>query len=234
MMAVRYREHKMLQAFGLAFIAEFILLSLLGIGFIGLQRLNKVEMTSPAIIQLSNLQEEKKLLNAPIAQKKDVLPLPKLKSIVKPNPIKHKTVTHELAPEKHIVQSAAVAPMSSEVVSGEANGTQQAFVEQVKGTAGGSGKGDPLTEYAAKVKAAVQDAVEYPSAANNMRTKSRARVEFSLHDGIQQNPHIVVSSGLDVFDRAAIHAVNIAHYPLPPAVLSGQTKLFQVWVEFHR
>ena len=234
MISVRYREHKMLQAFGLAFIAEFILLSLLGIGFIGLQRLNKVEMTSPAIIQLSNLQEEKKLLNAPIAQKKDVLPLPKLKSIVKPNPIKHKTVTHELAPEKHIVQSAAVAPMSSEVVSGEANGTQQAFVEQVKGTAGGSGKGDPLTEYAAKVKAAVQDAVEYPSAANNMRTKSRARVEFSLHDGIQQNPHIVVSSGLDVFDRAAIHAVNIAHYPLPPAVLSGQTKLFQVWVEFHR
>jgi protein TonB len=218
----------------LAIVAECILLSMLGIGFVVLQRLKEAEMTTPAVIQLSSLPDEKKLLNAPIAQKKAVLPSPKLKSIVKPNPIKHKTVTHELAPEKHIVQSAAIAPMSSEVVSGEANGTQQAFVEQVKGTSGGSGKGDPLTEYSAKVKAAVQEVVEYPAAANNIRTKSRARVEFSLHDGMQQNPHIVVSSGLDVFDRAAIHAVNIAHYPLPPAVLSGQTKLFQVWVEFHR
>jgi protein TonB len=234
MISVMWREHKMLQAFGLAFVAECILLSLLGIGFIGLQRLKEVEMTSPAIIQLSGLQEEKKMLNAPIAQKKAVLPLPKLKSIVKPNPINHKAVTHELAPEKNIVQSAVVAPMSSEVVSREANGIHQAFVEQVKGTAGGSGKGDPLTDYAAKVKAAVQEAVEYPAAANNMRTKSRARVEFSLRDGMQQNPHIVVSSGLDVFNRAAIHAVEIARYPLPPTVLSGQVKLFQVWVEFHR
>ncbi|MEI8186980.1 MAG: energy transducer TonB [Chlorobiaceae bacterium] len=234
MISVRWHEHKMLQAFGLAFVAELIILFLLGIGFVGLQRLKDGGMTTPAVIQLSSLPEGKKPLNAPIAQKKLSIPLQKLRSMVKPHAIKHKIVAHESAPEKPMAQSAALAPMRSEAVSGNATGSQNGFVEQVAASGGGNGKADPLTEYAAKVKAAVQEAVEYPAAANNMRTKSRARVEFSLLDGLQKNPHIVVSSGLDVFDRAAIHAVNIAHYPLPPAFLSGQTKFFQVWVEFHR
>ena len=234
MISVMWREHKMLQAFGLAFVVELIILLLLGIGFVGLQRLKDSGMTPPAIIQLSSSPEEKKMLNAPITQKKVEQQLPKLRSMVKPSHTKYKPVMHELAPEKPMAQSAAPVPMRSEMVSGDATGAHNGFVEQVAAQGGGNGKVDPLTEYSAKVKAAVQEAVEYPSAANNMRTKSRARVEFSLRDGIQQNPHIVVSSGLDVFDRAAIHAVNIAHYPLPPAVLSGQTKLFQVWVEFHR
>jgi len=234
MSSVIWREHKMLQAFGLAFIVEFIILLLLGIGFAGLQRLKDGGMTTPAIIQLSSLPEVNKPLNASIAQKKATQPLPKLRSMVKPHAIKHKIVTHELAPEKPMGQSPASAPMRSEVVSGDVTGAQHGFVEQVAAQGGGSGKGDPLTEYAVRVKAAVQDAVEYPAAANNMRTKSRARVEFSLRDGMQQNPHIVISSGLSVFDQAAIHAVERAHYPLPPSVLSGQTKLFQVWVEFHR
>ena len=234
MISVRYREHKMLQAFGLAVAAEFIILLLLGFVFTGLQRLKEGEMTTPAIIQLSSSPEEKKLLNAPIAQKQAAQPLPKLRSPVKPSHTKYKPVTHDLAAEKPIAQSTAAAPLTSEVVSGDATGAQNGFVEHAATAGGGNGKADPLTEYAAKVKAAVQEAVEYPAAANNMRTKSRARVEFALRDGIRQNPHIVASSGLDVFDRAAIHAVNIAHYPLPPAVLSGQTKLFQVWVEFHR
>ena len=234
MISVRYRENRMLHALGLAFVAEFIILSLLGLGFAVLQRLKEAEMTTPAIIQLSSFPEVKKPFNAPLAPKKTTLPLPKLRSMVKPSPMKHKTVMQELAAEKPMVQSATVAPMRSEVVSGDATGTQHGFVEQVTAPAGGSGKGDPLPEYAAKVKNAVQEAVEYPAAANNMRTKSRARVEFSLRDGMQQNPHVVVSSGFEVFDRAALHAVNIAHYPLPPALLSGQTKLFQVWVEFHR
>ena len=234
MISVMWREHKMLQAFGLAFVVELIILLLLGIGFVGLQRLKDGGMTSPAIIQLSSSPEEKKMLNAPIAQKKLSMPLPKMRSLTKPNHTKYKPVTHELAPEKPIAQSAAPVPIRSEMVSGEATGTHNGFVEQVAATGGGNGKADPLTEYAAKVKAAVQEAVEYPAAANNMRTKSRARVEFSLQDGIEQNPHIIVSSGLSVFDSAAVHAVNIAHYPPPPAVLHGQTKLFQVWVEFHR
>jgi protein TonB len=234
MISVMWRENKMIQAFGLAFVAEFIILSLFGIGFIFLQRMKEIEMTTPAIIQLSSLPEVKKQLDAPIAHKKLPLPVPKLRSMVKANPMRHKTVTHDLAAEKLVGQSVVAAPMRSEMVSGDATGTQSGFVEQVTGAAGGSGKGDPLTEYAAKVKASVQEVVEYPAAANNMRIKSRARVEFSLRDGMQQNPHIIVSSGLSVFDRAAIHAVEIAHYPLPPAVFSGQTKLFQVWVEFHR
>ncbi|NMW22067.1 MAG: TonB family protein [Chlorobiaceae bacterium] len=234
MISVRYREHKMLQAFGLAFVAEFIILLLLCIGFVGFQRLKDSGMTTPAIIQLSSLPEVKKQLNAPVAQKKLPQPLQKLRSMVKPHTIKHNIVMHELAPEKPMSQSTAFAPMRSEVVSGSPAGTQNGFVEQVAATGGGSGKADPLTEYAAKVKAAVQEAIEYPAAANNMRTKSRARVEFSLRDGLQQNPHIIVSSGLSVFDHAAIRAVEIARYPLPPPLLSGQTKLFQVWVEFHR
>ena len=234
MISVMLREHKMLQAFGLAFVVEFIILLMLGMGFVGLQRLKESGMTNQAIIQLSSLPEEKKLLDAPIAPKKVAVPLPKLRSLVKPSHTKFKPVTHDLAAEKPIAQSAAAAPLRSEVVSGDPAGTQNGFVEHVAAQGGGNGKADPLSEYAAKVKAAVQEAVEYPTAANNMRTKSRARVEFSLRDGMHQNPHIVVSSGLSVFDSAAIHAVNIAHYPLPPAVLSGQTKLFQVWVEFHR
>ena len=234
MISVRYREYTMLQAFGLAFVVEFIILLLLGIGFTGLQRLNESKMTTPAIIQLSSSPDEKKLLNAPMAQKKVSQPMPKSRSLVKPSHTKYKPLTHDPAAEKPIAQNTAATPLTSEVVSGDVKGAQNGFFEHVAATGGGNGKADPLTEYAAKVKAAVQEAVEYPAAANNMRTKSRARVEFSLRDGVQQNPHIVVSSGLDVFDRAAIHAVNIAHYPLPPAFLNGQTKLFQIWVEFHR
>ncbi len=230
MLSVTYRANKMLQSLVLAFIAEIIILLLLWSGFAGLQKLNQKEMTASSIIQLNSSPEEKKPLDAQQTQKT----MQKPKNQVKQNPIIQKAVMHNPAPEKLAHQTAFTEPVHTQMLSGDPTGIQNGFAEQVTTQGGKNGKENPLTLYAAQVKAAVQAAVEYPEAANNLRVKSRARVEFSLRDGQQKNPHILISSGLGVFDRAAIRVVEMAHYPAPPPVLAGQEKLFQVWVEFHR
>ena len=220
----------MLQSLVLAIVAEIIILLLLWSGFAGLQQLNQKEMATSSIIQLNGSPEEKKPLDAQQTQKR----MSKPKSEVKQNPIIPKPVMHNSAPEKLAHQTAFTEPAHAQILSGDPTGVQNGFAEQMTTQGGKNGKENPLTLYAAQVKAAVQAAVEYPEAANNMRIKSRVRVEFSLRDGLQKNPHILISSGLGVFDRAAIRVVEIAHYPAPPQVLAGQEKLFQVWVEFHR
>ncbi|HUY02510.1 MAG TPA: energy transducer TonB [Rhodocyclaceae bacterium] len=97
-----------------------------------------------------------------------------------------------------------------------------------------SGKTDPSLEYAVKVRAAVQAAVYYPPAALAMHFVGRVRVQFHLQDGIPGVAQVLFSSGIGLFDRAALRTVHNAHYPAPPTGLRGADRVYQVWVEFKR
>ena len=232
MIFVMWRINKMVQAFVLAFVAEIFILSLLGFVFIGVQKLHQAEMTTPVIIQLNGAQEKKASVNGLPKEKKVSIPLPKPKNRSFVRSGKPQPVRREPLPHKQAGQIASAESMKTEAVSAEPTVAQGFSAEPLRNQ-GGGGKEDPLMAYAAKVKAAVQAAVEYPASANNMRINSRVRVEFSLRDGVQQHPHIIKSCGLSVFDRAAIHTVESAFYPAPPGALIGKTSLFQVWVEFN-
>ncbi len=96
-----------------------------------------------------------------------------------------------------------------------------------------SQKVDELTEYAARVRSAVQSALQYPEAAREMQFVGRTRVEFTLTDGHPGQARIVASSGVNMLDRAAVRAVSNADYPAPPTTLQSKTKVFQIWVEFN-
>ena len=90
----------------------------------------------------------------------------------------------------------------------------------------------PSAEYIAKVRAAVQGAFEYPMAAKAEDFKGRARVAFSLKDTRPTGARIVVSSGMNIVDRAALKAVESASYPPAPEALSHADQAFEVWVSF--
>jgi len=233
MIFVMWRINKMVQAFVLAFVAEIFILSLLGFVVIGVQKLNQAAMTAPVIIQINGAQEKRAPVTGLPKEKKASIPMPKPKSRSFVKSSRPQPVRHEPLPYKQTGQIVSSESVNTPAVSAEPTGAQVFSSEPLRSQRGG-GNEDPIMAYAAKVKAAVQAAVEYPASAANMRTKSRVRVEFSLRDGVQQNPHIVKSCGLGVFDRAAIHTVEIAFYPAPPGPLIGKTSLFQVWVEFNQ
>ena len=90
----------------------------------------------------------------------------------------------------------------------------------------------PSAEYIAKVRAAVQGAFEYPMAAKAQDFKGRARVAFSLSDTRPSSARIVVSSGMNIVDKAALKAVERASYPPAPEALSHTDQAFEVWVSF--
>jgi protein TonB len=91
-----------------------------------------------------------------------------------------------------------------------------------------------LADYTSKVRAAVQAALVYPRAAEELGYTGRVRVEFRLHNGHPSDARVIISSKVSMFDRAALQAVQSASYPTPPDFLLGQSRLFQVWVEFNR
>lgn len=85
-----------------------------------------------------------------------------------------------------------------------------------------------------KVRAAVQSAVDYPYAAQQAHITGKAQVAFHYRDATVSSPQIVISSGYDMLDSAALAAVSSAHYPLPPKELSGKDLDFAVWVRFYQ
>jgi len=89
---------------------------------------------------------------------------------------------------------------------------------------------DPAPAYNAKLAAAVQAAFEVPGPALALNFKGKARVEFSLHDGVASAIRIVQGSGLGAVDRSAIKAVQSAVFPAPPAALQGKDGTYQIWV----
>lgn len=87
-------------------------------------------------------------------------------------------------------------------------------------------------EFATKLRAAIQNAVVYPSAARLSRLAGKAKVEFLFRDGVSRNPHIVQSSGSGLLDQAAIAAVGNAVSPPVPDSLRGRELIYQVTVVF--
>jgi len=89
---------------------------------------------------------------------------------------------------------------------------------------------DPALAYNAKLAAAVQAAFVVPGPAAALGFKGRARVEFHLRDGIVSNAKIIQASGLGAVDRAALKAVEMASFPVPPPALVGKEGVYQIWV----
>ncbi len=87
-------------------------------------------------------------------------------------------------------------------------------------------------EFAARVKAAIQAAVVYPSAARAMGFVGRVRVEFHLRDGAASQARILQASGVGMIDRAALSAVTTATFPDAPDTLRGKDQVYQVTVQF--
>ena len=89
---------------------------------------------------------------------------------------------------------------------------------------------DPALAYNVKLAAAVQAAFVVPGPAAALGFKGRARVEFHLRDGVVSNAKIIQASGLGVVDRAALKAVEVASFPVPPTALVGKEGVYQIWV----
>lgn len=84
----------------------------------------------------------------------------------------------------------------------------------------------------ARLRAAIQAALVYPSAARDAGFQGHARVEFVFRDGVARNPRIIRSSGMGLTDRAALAAVENAIYPAVPPSLAGRETTYQVTVRF--
>jgi periplasmic protein TonB len=74
-----------------------------------------------------------------------------------------------------------------------------------------------------ELKAAIDRAKVYPRQAILAGATGTTTVSFDYHDGTVSNIHIDRSSGDRSLDRAAMDAVNNAHYPPPPPQFAGQT-----------
>jgi protein TonB len=87
-------------------------------------------------------------------------------------------------------------------------------------------------DLAARLRAAIQAALVYPSAARDAGFQGHTRVEFVFRDGVVRNPRIIRSSGMGLTDRAALAAVENAIYPAVPPSLAGRETTYQVTVRF--
>jgi protein TonB len=84
----------------------------------------------------------------------------------------------------------------------------------------------------ARIREAVQAAVQYPAAARLMSLRGRARVRLDYQDGAVDGVGLAQSAGNDLLDRAAIRAVQEARYPKPPSEIAGHLLRLVVWVDF--
>ena len=83
-----------------------------------------------------------------------------------------------------------------------------------------------------KLRMAVQAALLYPRAAKDAHVTGKTQVEFTFLDGHVSDPHVLISSGRSMLDRAAISAVQVAHFPLPDPEFLHKSVQFQIWVQF--
>ncbi len=93
---------------------------------------------------------------------------------------------------------------------------------------------DITSTFREEVTAAVQAAMQYPYAARMAHIEGKTQVAFDYLDGSASNPSIASSSGYDMLDKAAIQAVESAHYPPAPHSLSGKQLRILIWVRFYQ
>ena len=130
--------------------------------------------------------------------------------------------------------TAAAAPAEAPLVASVANLPSQSTVAATPPPAAAAATPpltvDQATAFNAKLAAAVQAAFELPAAASALNFKGRARIEFSLREGVATAIRVVASSGLGAVDRAAVKAVQSAVYPPPPDTLQSRESPYQIWV----
>ncbi|MDE1942136.1 MAG: TonB family protein [Betaproteobacteria bacterium] len=212
--AVPEKREGWLSSFGLALTVELVLLAAVTALVFLVQTLHPpTEAKAPVAIQLAEVPPEPKPTPPEPPRPVQKTPLPRK---VVPVPVPQPT------PVQQPVKAAEPSPFAEK--------SRPATPPAPPAPAQPSP--DLLADYMAKVRAAVQAALVYPESASEMQFTGRARVEFRLSHGVQSSARIIVSSGFRVFDRAALLAVRDAQYPQPPAAMTGESRLFQVWVEF--
>jgi protein TonB len=202
-----------LQAFGLAFLAELVLLA--GAAF-ALTGTSEVKPTLSKSVSISLANQDQEVLKPPEPKP----PQPK------PQPLPPQA---KVQPQEVEEQPKPDIPQVSEA---EANAFTQPTPPPPTVVEGK--KSEVTAEYAAKVHAAVLAAHHYPPAAASLGYAGRVRVEFHLRDRVPSGLHLMVASGIGMIDRAALQAVQNAQYPDPPAEIQGIDHVYQIWVEFNR
>lgn len=208
------RENGWLASLGLAFATEALMLVVVVALFVLAQELRPaVDPKAPTIIQLAEMPPEPK--PAP--------PEP-------PRPVERKvTLPQQVVP---VPQPVPLLPMMPTEPSPFAQKAVSTPPTPPSPPTVATLSPDVLADYMAKIRASVQAALVYPAAGRELQFEGRTRVEFRLEHGVQSGARVVVSSGFRLFDQAALAAVRNAQYPQPPKELGGESRWFQVWVEF--
>lgn len=87
--------------------------------------------------------------------------------------------------------------------------------------------------YLGAIRAAIQDAVQFPADARMLRESGRVRVQFELLDGVISDVRIIAPGRLESFNSNALLAVHEARIPSPPAALAHHPFTLVLWVKFH-
>ncbi len=87
--------------------------------------------------------------------------------------------------------------------------------------------------YLGAIRAAIQDAVQFPADARMLRQDGKVRVKFELRDGVIANVRIITPARIKSFNSNALLAVHDASIPSPPKALAHHLFTLVLWVKFH-
>ena len=199
------RNRHPLQAFGLAFGIELVLLAGAGLA-------------------LAQSGSEKSSLSVPVPLElvsEDQAPKPpEPKPAPKPQP---RPVPHTPPPPQPAPQPLPPAPVPT------------AFTQQVPPppppAPAAPSKPTPSADYLMQINAAVKAAHSCPAALADLHFTGKVRVDFRLDGSVPGDIKLLVASGYSMIDRAALQAVQNAHYPEQPPEIRGAGYIYQVWIE---
>ena len=146
---------------------------------------------------------------------------PKPRPLAKPSGA---AVTARAARSDDVAHSAAVQPVRPMPESSQTRRTSGASAAVAFANAESS--------LEARIREAVQAAVQYPAAARMMSLRGRARVRLDYQDGAVGYVELAQSAGNGLLDNAAMKAVRQAQYPRPPSEIAGRLLRLLVWVDF--
>ena len=204
-MQTTYNRHP-LQAFGLAIGIELVLLAGAGLA-LAQSDSAKSALSAPVPIMLSTEDPQPKKPPEP-------------KPVPKPQP---RPVPRAPAPPKPAPQPLPPAPVPT------------AFTRQVPPppppVPAVPSKVMPSADYLMQINAAVKAAHTCPAAAADLHYTGKVRVDFRLDGSVPGAIKLLVASGYSMIDRAALQAVQNAHYPEQPPEIRGTDYVYQVWIE---
>jgi protein TonB len=87
--------------------------------------------------------------------------------------------------------------------------------------------------YLGAIRAAIQEAVQFPADARMLRQEGEVRVKFELRDGVVSNVQIITPGRIQSFNSNALLAVHEASIPSPPKALAHHPFTLVLWVKFH-